>query len=221
MNSFLDTAKRNKMEFFFLFAFCFESYFLFGNLILSLCLFLILSLLVLYLLKKEGESKEAVEKKLASYCFFDSFIKGIEKSMPIRSSYESSSRYLISYQKTIPYEELSNENSLKMYSYQKYFDFILEKDRQNEAFLLNYHELRKSLNQEIDQLERKKRKIEEEKKIGIALSLLFPFLLILFLAIKKTNPFSSFLPLILSIFLFFLLYVSNHVLAYKRMENLK
>ncbi len=221
MNSFIDIAKKNKMEFFFLFAFCFESYFLFGNLILSSCLFLILSLLVLYLLKKEEESKDAIEKKIASYCFFDSFIKGIEKNMPIRSSYESSSRYLISYQKTIPYEELSSENSLKMYSYQKYFDFIVEKDRQNEAFLLSYHELRKTLNQEIDTLEKKKRKILEERQIGIALSLLFPFLLILFLAIKKTNPFSSFLPLLLSISLFFLLYVSNHLLAYWKMEKRK
>ncbi len=221
MNSFIDIAKKNKMEFFFLFAFCFESYFLFGNLILSSCLFLILSLLVLYLLRKEEESKDAIEKKIASYCFFDSFIKGIEKNMPIRSSYESSSRYLISYQKTIPYEELSSENSLKMYSYQKYFDFIVEKDRQNEAFLLSYHELRKTLNQEIDTLEKKKRKILEERQIGIALSLLFPFLLILFLSIKKTNPFSSFLPLLLSIFLFFLLYVSNHLLAYWKMEKRK
>lgn len=221
MNSFLDIAKKNKLEFFFLFSFSFESYFLFGNLILSLCLFLILSLLVLYLMKKEEESKVAVDLKISSYCFFDSFIKGIEKSMPIRSSYESSSRYLISYQKTIPYDELSNENSLKMFSYQKYFDFIVEKDRQNEAFLLNYHELRKTLNQEIDSLEKKERKIEEEKKIGIGLSLLFPFLMILFLAIKKTNPFSGFLPLLLSISLFFLLYMSNHVLAYKKMENLK
>jgi hypothetical protein len=192
----------------------FECYFICSNIIFPVLCLLISAILSIYLLEKRDRTEEDIKKKISAYSFFDSFLKGIEDNLPIRSSYDSSSRYLISYQKAISYDEIKEGTSLNLYAFQPYFDYIVKKDKENEALLLNYSKLRKMLYDKCLSLEKVMKDVKQDDMISGIVSVLLLFIIIIMMSIfrfsyEKTELIYSILSfLLISMFMPSVLYFS-------------
>jgi hypothetical protein len=185
MNRILEKISLHKKEILVSFCVAFEAFFLVGNILLGIIAFILSVVLSIFLFTKIDEQKEKIDQEISSYIFFDAFLKGIQDSLPIRSSYEAGSRYLISYQKAIPYEEIKNGNSMNLFSFQCYFDYIMEKDNQNEATLLNYYDIRRKLNHTIEEKEARYKRIMDNTNIGYIILILCLFVMVLSMCMMK------------------------------------
>lgn len=130
------------------------------NYIVGAFCFIVSFIFSLIFLKQKDKQRKQFKDKLSSYSFFLCFIKGIENEQGVKNAYDIASKYLIGYQNIIQYEDLSEDNTISLYSYQKYFDFIISKDRINQANMLLYRPLVESLNRKLNQMEESRNKIE-------------------------------------------------------------
>ena len=179
--------KNAKVEIYCLCSMMILSFILYGNLLFAIFGSLVSLVLSYILLLKKEEIRQTFHKKESSYSFFYSFLKGIEESLPIKSAYESACRYLVSYQKMIPYDEMDDNHTLNLYDYQKYFDFILKKDKENEARLLLYRPLMEDIK---DRLLRMKKRSDLIKKRFLSLFVIilsFLLLMVVFILIGNNK----------------------------------
>lgn len=161
------------------------------DIIIPLFLCLISISFSIFFLSKNNEVKINLSKQKSAYSFFYCFINEIEKSTPIKSAYDTSSRYLISYQDIVPYDELDS-NSLNIYKYQNYFSLILEKNKNNEAYLLNYRKLSTEIDITISKIETFEKSFLTKKRIIMSLFLVSIILLKTLIVILTENLTSSF-----------------------------
>ncbi len=185
MNKFRDIISKYRNLIPVLLSIAFESYFIIGNLIISILTLLLSSVLTAFILSKKDKVDEKIKKEISAYSFLDSFLKGIEDNLPVRSCYESSTRYLISYQKAVSYDEVKENMNLNLYSFQSYFDYIMKKDSENQAFLLNYSKLRRMLYQKTNQLEDVLKSTNDSIIYSSIISMASLFILIILMAILR------------------------------------
>lgn len=179
MQKAIQLLKANKIESFCFLAFLFESFILYGNILLFLVFSLLSMILCFLILKRTENSKKEFKSRKSAYHFFYSFLKEMREEKPIKTCYASSSKYLISYQEIIPFEEMTTDHCINLYSFQPFFSLILLKDKQNEAFLLNPTYLLESVEEKISAME----KGETKLKTRFQYSVLILFVSLLFLVI--------------------------------------
>lgn len=117
-------------------------FFIFQNKLFSLLACLMSIILSLILLKRTYALKKNKEDKLASLSFLYSFIYNLEDNKGTKESYESASKYLVGHSEIKAYDDFI-ASGIKLSSTeenQKLLDYLVEKERNNEIHLLNYHE---------------------------------------------------------------------------------
>lgn len=157
MHNFIETIQRHRKEAISLLCYLFLSYLLFDQVIPYVLFCLLQILLFCILIMKREKAILGCQKRISAYSFFASFLDHLISQESVQSSYEASLCYLISYQESIPFVELSLERCPALYEYQAYFLSILEKDRENQAMLLHYESLSESVEQKISDMEKDKK----------------------------------------------------------------
>ena len=202
----LTLLKDCKIEIFALISLLAIQFILFGNLLSGVVGTLIALLLSLVMLVKKEEVIKKLKDKQASYSFFLCFIKGIEDNVGVKASYESASRYLVSHQEIIPYEELDSNHNLLLYDFQKYFNFILLKDQNNEAQILFYRPLMEEVKLKLHLLEEDIAKIKKRYLYLMLFLLALLLLLVTFTSMQNIKEvFTSSIYFMASAFLLSLL----------------
>lgn len=191
MNKIISTIKNNKIEILILLTILFETFVLYGNILLFLiCSLFSLSLSLFFLYKKDILVK-TMKNKLSSYHFFYVLLKNSYDSVPLKSAYSNAAKYLISYQEIIPFEELSAEHNLKLYEFQKYFDFLLKEDQKNELTLKNPSFLLSEVEKRISSIEENEKEIKFQFKKTIILLFFILLILVLFSCFSKMKEIYS------------------------------
>lgn len=159
MHTFIETIQRHRKEAISLLCYLFLSYLLFDQVIPYVLFCLLQVLLFSILVMKLEKAILGCQKRISAYSFFASFLDHLINQESVQSSYEASLCYLISYQESIPFAELSPERCPDLYEYQAYFLTILKKDRENQAMLLHYESLSESVEQKISDMGKDKKVI--------------------------------------------------------------
>ncbi len=149
------------------------------NTILAVLCFLLsfsLSVYALYVYEKKSLS---IHKEVSAYSFFSSFLNSLLAQIPTKQSYEFALQYLLSYQEQVPFDSIrENSKLLCLYSYQPYFDRILEKDKNEEAHLSDFVPLINSLEEKTSSY--KSMLVKNEKGMRLSLLVLLCFFLLVF-----------------------------------------
>lgn len=200
MNQIKSAVKKHRIECLSLFCYLFLSYLLLEQIFLFVLFCLLQILLYLILASRREKSEQEYQRRISAYSFFACFLENLIENRSVEQSYETGLSYLISFQESIPFEELSSEHCPDLYEYQTYFRTILEKDQKNEAMLLHFESLSESVEKKLSATEKEKRR----KKKFASYVLLFPtsaFLLALIKNIIQVDMKSSILPIILLLIL--------------------
>ncbi len=127
------------------------------------------------------------EKEISSYSFFSSFLNSLMAQIPTKQSYEFALQYLLSYQEEVPYESIKeNPSLLTLYSFQPYFERIIEKDKKEEAHLSDYVPLINRLEEKKSSYQKMRRQNEKSLSLFLLVLLCF-FLLILALFLINSS----------------------------------
>lgn len=188
--------------------------------LISILLFFTSMILSLFFLTKKEENKKILSKIKSAYSFFYYFVNEIGKNTPIKSAYDSSSRYLISYQEVVPYDEI-DADSLNIYKYKNHFSLIIEKNKSNEAYLLNYRKLSLDIDNSLQIIEENEKKNSTKRKILISIFLLSIILIKTITLIYKENLESSISNYLISFLLysFFPLFYQMEKSIYKELTH--
>ena len=179
-----------KESFSFLLSYLILSFFLFllnPNPILALVeavlSFLFSLIMTFQIQKKIGREKQ----KLSSYSFLSRFFDGLTLQKPVQRAYEDSLVYLLGYQERKSFEECMDhpDSIYQLYDYQKAFQEVILKARNDESLLADYKPLLVSLNRDAKACEEKIQKTEESMKSTLLFTLYFFFLCLLFVMINS------------------------------------
>ena len=179
-----------KESFSFLLSYLILSFFLFllnPNPILALVeavlSFLFSLIMTFQIQKKIGREKQ----KLSSYSFLSRFFDGLTLQKPVQRAYEDSLVYLLGYQERKSFEECMDhpDSIYQLYDYQKAFQEVILKARNDESLLADYRPLLVSLDRDAKACEEKIQKTEESMKSTLLFTLYFFFLCLLFVMINS------------------------------------
>ena len=179
-----------KESFSFLLSYLILSFFLFllnPNLILAL-VEAVLSFLFSFIMTFQIQKKREREKqKLSSYSFLSRFFDGLTLQKPVQRAYEDSLVYLLGYQERKSFEECMDhpDSIYQLYDYQKAFQEVILKARNDESLLADYRPLLVSLDRDAKACEEKIQKTEESMKSTLLFTLYFFFLCLLFVMINS------------------------------------
>ena len=179
-----------KESFSFLLSYLILSFFLFllnPNPILALVeagLSFLFSLIMTFQIQKKREREK---QKLSSYSFLSRFFDGLTLQKPVQRAYEDSLVYLLGYQERKSFEECMDhpDSIYQLYDYQKAFQEVILKARNDESLLADYKPLLVSLNRDAKACEEKIQKTEESMKSTLLFTLYFFFLCLLFVMINS------------------------------------
>lgn len=179
-----------KESFSFLLSYLILSFFLFllnPNPILALVeavLSFLFSLIMTFQIQKKREREK---QKLSSYSFLSRFFDGLTLQKPVQRAYEDSLVYLLGYQERKSFEECMDhpDSIYQLYDYQKAFQEVILKARNDESLLADYKPLLVSLNRDAKACEEKIQKTEESMKSTLLFTLCFFFLCLLFVMINS------------------------------------
>lgn len=202
----------------------FLSLFLYDNyLLMLLSLFPSLVLSFLFLAKKE-EWREELEKKSEALSFLESFLSLLLEGWTTRNAYDQSLIFLQEQEKKT-YEELEEATEIPypLGKYKECLSLYLEKDKENQAYLLSPYHAREEVKRTRQELFSFLKKEEEKSKterlalflfftLSVLFSLLFPSLVV---TAEKGIP--SFLAL----FSISLLVPCSLLLSYQRLRRWK
>ena len=149
-----------KESFSFLLSYLILSFFLFllnPNPILALVeavLSFLFSLIMTFQIQKKREREK---QKLSSYSFLSRFFDGLTLQKPVQRAYEDSLVYLLGYQERKSFEECMDhpDSIYQLYDYQKAFQEVILKARNDESLLADYRPLLVSLNRDAKACEEK------------------------------------------------------------------
>lgn len=179
-----------KESFSFLLSYLILSFFLFllnPNPILALVeavLSFLFSLIMTFQIQKKREREK---QKLSSYSFLSRFFDGLTLQKPVQRAYEDSLVYLLGYQERKSFEECMDhpDSIYQLYDYQKAFQEVILKARNDESLLADYRPLLVSLDRDAKACEEKIQKTEESMKSTLLFTLYFFFLCLLFVMINS------------------------------------
>ena len=179
-----------KESFSFLLSYLILSFFLFllnPNPILALVeavLSFLFSLIMTFQIQKKREREK---QKLSSYSFLSRFFDGLTLQKPVQKAYEDSLVYLLGYQERKSFEECMDhpDSIYQLYDYQKAFQEVILKARNDESLLADYRPLLVSLDRDAKACEEKIQKTEESMKSTLLFTLYFFFLCLLFVMINS------------------------------------
>ena len=171
--------KANPKEMIYLLCLYFEIYFLCPNLILYVLCIIVSTILSFLFLSKTNIEVTEISKRNSAYHFIYSLSKSMYENINFKQAYEISCRYLISYQDTIPFEEILEDKNLNLYEFQSYFDLLVSKEKENQSNLLNTFPLMEESSLIINKIEEKEKKIKHNSLISMAITISMLFLLIL------------------------------------------
>ena len=179
-----------KESFSFLLSYLILSFFLFllnPNPILALVeavLNFLFSLIMTFQIQKKREREK---QKLSSYSFLSRFFDGLTLQKPVQRAYEDSLVYLLGYQERKSFEECMDhpDSIYQLYDYQKAFQEVILKARNDESLLADYRPLLVSLDRDAKACEEKIQKTEESMKSTLLFTLYFFFLCLLFVMINS------------------------------------
>ena len=179
-----------KESFSFLLSYLILSFFLFllnPNPILALVeavLSFLFSLIMTFQIQKKREREK---QKLSSYSFLSRFFDGLTLQKPVQRAYEDSLVYLLGYQERKSFEEcIDHPDSIyQLYDYQKAFQEVILKARNDASLLADYRPLLVSLDRDAKACEEKIQKTEESMKSKLLFTLCFFFLCLLFVMINS------------------------------------
>ena len=179
-----------KESFSFLLSYLILSFFLFllnPNPILALVeavLSFLFSLIMTFQIQKKREREK---QKLSSYSFLSRFFDGLTLQKPVQRAYEDSLVYLLGYQERKSFEECMDhpDSIYQLYDYQKAFQEVILKARNDESLLADYRPLLVSLDRDAKACEEKIQKTEESMKSTLLFTLCFFFLCPLFVMINS------------------------------------
>ncbi len=185
MKSYKTFIKNNVFELLTAIAFISLAFVLYGNYFLA-SFFSLLDFFLFLLLKiKIDEIYNDREKRISAYSFLASFLRGIQNQKSAKTSYEQAVRYLLSYQEIPLFEDILEENNLCLYQYQTYFNFLLEKEKENQVHLYNYSSLISSISETILHLEEKTTRQKKFFNIGRLFLVLYVFVIVMTSAFLK------------------------------------
>ncbi len=157
------------------------------NTIFAVFCFLLSCSLSFYSLYTYEKKVFSFEKEISSYSFFSSFLNSLMAQIPTKQSYEFALQYLLSYQEEVPYESIKeNPSLLTLYSFQPYFERIIEKDKKEEAHLSDYVPLINRLEEKKSAYQKMRRHNEKSLSLFLLVLLCF-FLLILALFLINSS----------------------------------
>ncbi len=157
------------------------------NTIFAVFCFLLSFSLSFYSLYTYEKKVFSFEKEISSYSFFSSFLNSLMAQIPTKQSYEFALQYLLSYQEEVPYESIKeNPSLLTLYSFQPYFERIIEKDKKEEAHLSDYVPLINRLEEKKSAYQKMRRHNEKSLSLFLLVLLCF-FLLILALFLINSS----------------------------------
>lgn len=140
--------------------------------------FLLAAVLTLLVLRKRKAERERLLEQVDSLTFLSDFLDKIEKGVGTKEAYRESATWLLGYFSPIPYEEIADQVQAPyaLGSYSATFLHVLRKDRENEAYLLDYRNIREEIDKSLVRL--KKDLSEDDRLLTISKCAFVLFLLI-------------------------------------------
>jgi hypothetical protein len=186
-----DFVKSDYPEILLAVAFAFLPFFLLPNLWFSVFAALLIlggDISLLFLAFKEEDS---LQKTLASYAFFSSFLSGIRSGIAPKTSYDFASKYLVGKMEIKGYEELAADGQCPypLGAWKTFFLYVLKRDQEGQALLPNYTLLAQETETKVRLLSSNLKKYRQDKLAGkgamLAFFTLISFIVLFFPAIQE------------------------------------
>lgn len=211
MSGKIELLKKHKLDIIFFITFCIIEVFIVNNVTLLIIAIVIQTILLFVILNSIDKKDNDLKCIISSYSFLLSYIQNVEDNKGSKASYDIASRYLIGYQQVNPYEEIDENNNLKLYKFQKYFNFIISSDKKNEVHLLSYRQLIENIESELNFDDKYNKKISQITLISKLIILILELLLLVIKLYFKsevneinTSILLSYISLFITIPLFYL-----------------